>query len=244
MMLRRFEIYSLRPDAPAADVARLRISLRDCGRHIPEVLHSAIGTNMAEGALQLAWEHAYESPEAYQRYMVHPFHAGILDRYLMADGPERVTSDNGLLAGIGGYECETPDYFQPGGVRRLVMLQLAPDASPAQLAAMGAALRNAPAESPELVTSVFAENTMASRWFDGVTPITAAPAWSHLWEQGFVSLDGAETYLTGPSALASAEREDWAGWMDGLVLDELHVTYELEPGFGYGNGSHVVRGGS
>jgi hypothetical protein len=243
-MLRRFEIYSLRKGAPAEAVARLRLALRDCARYIPEVLHSAIGTNIAEGELELAWEHAYESPEAYQRYMIHPFHAGILDRYLMA-GPERVTESNALGAGIGGYECETPVYFQPGGVRRLVHLQLAPDASADQIEAVGEILRNAPLDAPELSTSVFAANTMATRWFDGVTPVTtSAPAWSHLWEQGFTSLDAAEAYLTGSSRLAATERVDWDGWMDGIVLDELHVTYELEPGYGYGNGSHVVRNGA
>lgn len=240
-MLRRFEIYSLRDDAPADSVARLRLALRDCARYIPEVQHSAIGTNLAEGALQLAWEHSYSSPEAYQRYMIHPFHAGILDRYLLADCPERITSDNGLGAGLAGYECDGPVYFQPGGVRRLVMLQLQPDASTERLEGFAEIVRNAPLESPELSTSVFAENSMASRWFDGVTPITAAPAWSHLWEQGFPTLDAAEAYLTGPSALATAERDGWSGWLDGIVTNELHVTYELEPGFSYGDGSRVDK---
>ena len=100
---------------------------------------------------------------------------------------------------------------------------------------------NAPLESPELSTSVFAVNSMASRWFDGVTPITAAPAWSHLWEQGFPTLDAAEAYLTGPSALATAERDGWSGWLGGIVTNELHVTYELVPGFGYGDGSRVDK---
>ncbi len=239
-MLRRFEIYSLRPGTPAAAVARLRLALRDCARYIPEVLHSATGTNIAAGALQLAWEHSYASPEAYQRYMVHPFHAGILDRYLMA-GPERVTADNGLGAGIGGYECDGPVYFQPGGVRRIVMLDLDPDAPAARIEGFAEAVRSAAAESPELSTSVFADNAMATRWFDGVTPVTAAARWSHLWEQGFPSLDAAEAYLTGPGALAAAERAAWSGWMDGVVRDELHVTYEIEPGFGYGDGSRVDK---
>ncbi|MCU1458500.1 MAG: hypothetical protein JWL73_2592 [Actinomycetia bacterium] len=242
-MLRRFEIYSLREGAPADAVARLRLALRDCARYIPEVLHSAIGTNIADNALEIAWEHAYESPEAYQRYMVHPFHAGILDRYLMA-GPERVTSDNGLGAGIGGYECDTPVYFQPSGVRRIVMLQIAPDATTEQLEGFSEAVRNAPEDSPELTTSVFAENGMATRWFDGVTPVTAAAKWTHLWEQGFVSLDACKAYLTGPSALAEAERGRWADWLDGIVLDELHVTYELEPGFGYNDSLRIDKSGA
>ena len=47
-------------------------------------------------------------PEAYQRYMVHPFHAAVLDRYLLPDSPERVVTDNDLGAGLVGYQCDGP----------------------------------------------------------------------------------------------------------------------------------------
>ena len=53
--------------------------------------------------LDLVWEHAFASPEAYRRYMVHPYHAGVLDRYLLHDSPERVVIDNDLGAGLVGY---------------------------------------------------------------------------------------------------------------------------------------------
>ena len=48
-----------------------------------------MGTNLSDAPVQLVWEHAYESPEAYRRYMVHPYHAVVIDRYLLPDAPER-----------------------------------------------------------------------------------------------------------------------------------------------------------
>ena len=85
-MLRRFEVYALRPDAPADAVVGLEEACRRCGRFIPEVLDGAVGTNLSDAPVQLVWEHAYASPEAYRRYMVHPYHAAVIDRYLLPDG--------------------------------------------------------------------------------------------------------------------------------------------------------------
>jgi len=231
MTLRRFEMYSLRDGASAAGVARLREALRDCGSFIPEVLHSAVGSNVEPTGLHLVWEHAYASDEAYRRYMVHPFHAAVLDRFLLADSPERVTSDNGLGAGLVGYACDGAPFAVAAGVRRVVLLRLADDAEPARVEAFAGALRAVPLEARQMRLSVFAANTLATRWFDGVSPIGGAPAaWSHVWEQGFATLADTQAYLDGSSAPARAERAGWAGWDGGLVRRALQVTYRLEPG--------------
>ena len=107
-MLRRFEIYSLDPKAPWAKVAAMQASMRNAQRYIPEVLHSAVGYNKSDVALHFVWEHAYESPASYQRYMVHPFHANIYDRYLLNDCPERIVTDNPYDVGLLGYSCDGP----------------------------------------------------------------------------------------------------------------------------------------
>jgi len=125
-MLRRFEIYSLDPKAPQAKVAAMHASMRNAQRYIPEVLHSAVGYNKSDVALHFVWEHAYESSASYQRYMVHPFHANIYDRYLLNDSPERIVTDNPYDVGLLGYSCGAPSYFLPAGsARRLVLLRLA-----------------------------------------------------------------------------------------------------------------------
>ena len=155
-------------------------------------------SNLTDAPVRLVWEHAYESPEAYQRYMVHPFHACILDRALLADSPERIVSSNDVGAGLVGYVCDTPVYRMTAGIRRLVLLDL----SPGEAAAFSKAVER---DIDGLRVSVVAENSMASAWFDGVTPITAPPRWSHVWEQGWDSLAAFEAYRASP--LAGVEPE-------------------------------------
>jgi hypothetical protein len=166
--------------------------------------------------VRLVWEHAYESPEAYQRYMVHPFHACILDRALLADSPERLVSDNDLGAGLVGYACEGPVYRIPQGVRRLVLLDLEPGTGTGDL-------EDAIARERAPRVSVFAENTMGPAWMDGVTPITGRPPWSHLWEQGFDDLASFEAYRDGTSPMAELERKGW----EGVARRAASVHYKL-----------------
>ena len=211
-MLRRYEMYSISPDAPPAAVRRLADAFLRCGDFIPEVLDSAIGTNLSDAPVRLVWEHAYESPEAYQRYMVHPFHACILDRSLLADSPERIVSDNDLGAGLVGYACDGPVYRMQAGVRRLVLLD-GPDEKVAAMIGEETAPR----------VSVFAENTMGAAWMDGVTPITGRPPWTHLWEQGWDDLAAFEAYRDGTSPMAEVERNGWAG----VARRAASVRYKL-----------------
>jgi hypothetical protein len=229
MMLRRFEVYALRPDAPADRVRDLEAACRHCGRFIPEVLDSAVGTNLSDAPVHLVWEHAYASPEAYRRYMVHPYHATVLDRYLLPDSPERIVFDDSLEAGLVGYSCDGPSYRMGHGVRRLVLLRLDRDASDGDLARMAATLGAVPREVPDMVVSIMAANTMGRAWFDGVTPITGPPRWTHLWEQGFSGRDAHDAYRRGGSAMAAVERAGWDSWMDGIVWRWAELFYEVTP---------------
>jgi stress responsive alpha/beta barrel protein len=226
-MLRRFEVYALRSDAPADRVEALESACRHCGRFIPEVLDSAVGVNRSEAPVQIVWEHAYASPEAYGRYMVHPYHAAVLDRYILQDSPERVVVDDPLGAGLVGYGCDTPVYRMHGGVRRLVLLRLDAQASPEDLARLRDALEGAPEHAPDMVVSVMSANTMGSAWFDGVTAITGPPKWTHLWEQGFASLDALESYRRGHSPAAEVERSGWEGEIGAIVKRSAELFYEF-----------------
>ncbi len=225
MMLRRFEVYALRPDAPEDRVRALEAACRDCGRFIPEVLDGAVGTNLSAAPVQLVWEHAYASPEAYHRYMVHPYHAVVIDRYLLPDAPERIAIDGPLGAGLYGYACETPSYRMTGGVRRLVLLRLDGAAGEDAAAGMQGLLEAAPRDVPGMLVSVMAANTMGSAWFDGVTPVMGPPRWTHVWEQGFADLDALDAYRRGDSPLADVERAGWEGWMGGIVTRSAELFY-------------------
>jgi len=216
-MLRRFEIYSLDPRAPPDKVAAMHASMRNARRYIPEVLHSAVGYNKSDVGLHFVWEHAYESPESYQRYMVHPFHANIYDRYLLNDCPERIVTDNAYDVGLLGYSCTAPSYFlPPGSARRLVLLRLAEG----QADSFRAITAEAESRNPQMISSVLAENTFATRWLDGVTKILESTTYTHIWEQGYASL-----------AAAAAAGSQWRASAGAGVEKAIELWYELDAGY-------------
>jgi hypothetical protein len=226
-MFRRFEVYALAPDAPLERVRALEAACRHCGRFIPDIIDCAVGTNLSDAPVQLVWEHAYISPEAYGRYMVHPFHATVLDRYLLPDAPERIVIDGPLGAGLYGYSCESASYRMHGGIRRLVLLRLEAGAADAEVARLRDVAQGAPQQTPDMVVSVLAANTMGSAWFDGVTPVMGPPRWTHIWEHGFSSLDALDAYRHGDSTMAELERAGWDGPIGGVVKRSAELFYEV-----------------
>lgn len=227
-MLRRIEIYSVASSPGGDGVRALEIACRRCGEYIADVTHSQVGWNLSSAPVQLVWEHAFDSPEAYRRYMVHPYHAAVLDRYLLHDSPERVVTDNDLGAGLVGYECATAAFAMAEGLRRVVLLRVDPSAAPGDVGRMEEVLGRGPTSVEQMTLSVVAANTLGRAWFDAVTPITGRPRWTHIWEQGFVDTDGLDVYRQGPSELAEAER-DWDSWMNGIVVDTVSLWYRIGP---------------
>ncbi len=218
-MLRRFELYSLAPDAPANKIAAMAKSMLDAQRYIPEVLHSAVGTNRSPVGIHMSWEHCYASPEAYQRYMIHPFHAAIYDRYLLNDSPERIVTNNDYDVGLLGYSCATPAYWlPPGSARRLVLLRLTPGHDDA----FRALTERAKAANPKMIGSTLGDNSFATRWLDGVTKILDSTTYTHIWEQGYATLADAEAADSG-----------WQTESSGIIEKAVELWYELEPGHGY-----------
>jgi hypothetical protein len=116
------------------------------------------------------------------------------------------------------------------GVRRLVLLRLEAQSSPEEVARLRDALERAPEDAPEMVVSFMGANTMGPAWFDGVTPITGPPRWTHLWEQGFSDLDALESYRQGDSRMAEVERSGWKRAMGGVVKRSVEIFYEMTPG--------------
>jgi hypothetical protein len=227
-MLRRYEIYTLREGVPPEQVRRLEEAFRRCSDFIPEVNHSIVGANLSDQLIHMVWEHSYDSPEAYQRYMVHPYHANILDRYLLNDSPERLVTASPLGDGVlVGYSCETPVYYMKEGVRKVVLLGLDGPSSSDERAGFIDALRKLADTEPGVVLSVVEPNTMGVAWFDGITPILPPSKWTHIWELGFESLDAYHAYQRGAAPLARAENE---GWTDSGVVTraaELHYLVNL-----------------
>lgn len=215
MILRRFEMYSFA--GPETAVAGFAQAAANCARFIPEVLHSATGRISGAPPLNFAWEQAYASPESYQRYMEHPYHAAILDRYLMIDSPECILTANALGVGLIGYRAEREAFFLPSGARRVIALQLRSGAEEAF-----AALAAAHLGRDGMVVSTFRDNWFGSRWFDAETVVDPNPMHSHIWEQGFSSLEAAR-----------ANRESWLKEAERLTETMVEMVYAIEPGYGY-----------
>ncbi len=105
--IRRWEMFTIASDAPASARERLRRAMRDCDRFIPGITRCAVGTNLADGPIELVWETTYASVGAYATtYMTHPYHAALLDRFLLPDCPERITTTNDFGAGLIGYTVD------------------------------------------------------------------------------------------------------------------------------------------
>jgi Stress responsive A/B Barrel Domain len=224
-------MYSLRPDVDPETIAAMETAFLRAGRYIPELLDCAVGRNLSPAPLDIIWEHAYDSPEAYQRYMIHPYHAAVLDRFLLRDSPQCLVADHSLGdAGLVGYPCEEAPYRMSQGFRRVTLLSVDQSASSGAARELELALCHASPRAAGMTVCTLAPNTMGSRWFDGVTPITAPSQWTHIWEQGFDTLTDLESYRSGESPAANAERTGWAGWMDGIVTRSAELYYELRPG--------------
>jgi hypothetical protein len=202
-------MYRLRPDASPESRVGLVRALRDCARYIPEVLDSAVGWNRSPAAIDLIWEQAYADPEAYERYMRHPFHICVLDHFLLPDNPEAILAPSDLGLGLLGYTTATPEYRASQGVRRVVALRIDGQADPQRVVALDRALRALPVATRGPLLSVLGHNHMGLEWFD---------AWTHVWEQVFPDESSLDEFLARPSPLA--------GWPE--VKASVEVRYRID----------------
>lgn len=206
-MLRRFESYTFAPGTTDAEIDALAAVLRRTGVFIPEVLDSAVGRNRSGCGVDLVWEHAYATPESYARYMCHPFHICVLDRFLLPEAPECITASRPeLQAGLFGYEVDDHPFRVEAGVRRIVLLQVAKAGADSFLDR----LRARPDDVPDLWASVVAANTMGLEWIpDG---------WTHVWEQAYADAEAMRRAVADEAAVLAA----------GPVTASLDLWYEIE----------------
>ena len=217
--IRRWEMFSIAPDAPTSARERLSRAMRDCDRFIPGITRCAIGTNTVDGPIELVWETTYQSVGAYATtYMTHAYHAALLDRFLLPDCPERITTTNDFGAGLIGYAVDRDRPLGPVAVRRLLLLELDPTADARSIADEIAATDD------DWSDSILAANTMATRWFDGETELGGGPAWSHVWDQCFRTVEQYEAHRRGSARAARIE----AGLM-GRNAEVVYVPEKRRP---------------
>ena len=211
-MLRRLETYGFHPATTREQIDELARVLRRTGWFIPEVLDSAVGLNRSSAGVDLVWEHSYESPDAYARYMCHPYHICILDRYLLPESPECITASRpGAGVGLLGYEIDDARFRCDGGVRRLVAMKAAPGTDDETWSAFASTLEARPSPASGLRVSIVAPNIMGLEW--------APDGWTHLWEQAYDDEVAIQRALADEAAVLDAGPIE--GWVD------LH--YRLAP---------------
>ena len=74
--------------------------------------------------------------------------------------------------------------------------------------------------NPQMILSVFAENTFATRWLDGVTQMLESTTYTHIWEQGYESL-----------AATATAGSDWRAAAGAAVEKVIELWYELDAGY-------------
>jgi hypothetical protein len=200
-VLRRFESYAFDESATAEQIADLASALRRCGEFIPEVHDSVVGMNQSEADVALVWEHAYEGPESYARYMCHPYHICVLDRYLLPESPECITAPRAQLGlGLMGYEIDDAPFRRDAGVRRVVAMRAASGIDDREWSGFVSALT----DRAELRVSIVAANTMGLEWFPN--------GWTHVWEQAYDDERAMQRAIGGEAELLSAGPIE--GWVD------------------------------
>jgi hypothetical protein len=210
-VLRRFESYAFADATTPDQVAELTRVLRAAGEFIPEVLFSAVGQNGSDADVALVWEHAYDGPDAYARYMRHPYHICVLDRYLLPESPECITAPRPQLGlGLLGYDVPDDSFRLERGVRRLVAMKAADAVDPREWERFASQLTARTADVTGMRVSIVAPNTMGLEWWP--------KGWTHLWEQAY------DDELAMRRALDD-ERELLTGLLDGWV----DVYYRLAP---------------
>jgi NIPSNAP len=188
MMIRRYYILPLRPAVADAKVHELIECLSAADRFIPGLRDSSAGLDVASRTV--LWENTFVDEPSYSGpYMVHPYHIGAIDNYVMADSPECITQD------IYVARYQTPDAAQHirGGIRRVLLLNVTSDAEAATIAALAAAPNS-------MAASAFGADTVG--WVSA-----KGRSSTHVWEQVFTDTDQLRRYLASRDGVACSTLE-------------------------------------
>ncbi len=210
-MIRRYYILPLRPDAADAKVQEFIDVLRAADRFIPGLLDSSAGLDL--DSRTVLWENTFVDEASYSGpYMVHPYHIGAIDNYVMADSPECLTRD------IYVARAQTPDATQPlrSGIRRVLLLNASSDADASAIEALAA--------QPEgIAVSAFGADDVG--WVSA-----KGRASTHLWEQVFTDTAQLQRYLRTRDGIACSSLEGFTRL--GIHLNSLKIftcPFELTP---------------
>ena len=210
-MIRRFYVLPLMAGVPEEKVQEMIDVLSAADRFIPGLLDSSAGVDF--DSRTVVWENTFVDEASYSGpYMVHPYHIGAIDNYIMPDSPECIT-DNTYAT-----RYTTPDATQQvrGGIRRVLLLNASTDADASALQALVA-------QPQSISASAFGADDV------GWVSAKGRP-WTHIWEQSFTDMAQLENYLGTPGGMACSSIEGFANL--GIDLGSLKVftcPFELSP---------------
>ena len=210
-MIRRYYILPLRPDAADAKVREFIEVLRAADRFIPGLLDSSAGLDL--DSRTVLWENTFVDEASYSGpYMVHPYHIGAIDNYVMADSPECLTHD------IYVTRAQTPDATQPlrSGIRRVLLLNASTDADASAIEALAA-------QPDGIAVSAFGADDVG--WVSA-----KGRASTHLWEQAYTDTAQLQRYLRTRDGIACSSLEGFTRL--GIHLRSLKIftcPFELTP---------------
>lgn len=201
-MIRRFYVLPLIPWAPDAKVQEMIDVLGAADRFIPGLLDSSAGIDFDSHSV--IWENTFVDEASYSGpYMVHPYHIGAIDNYVMPDSPECIT-DNTYAT-----RYTTPDATQEarGGIRRVLLLKVSTEADASALEALAA-------QPQDMAASVFGADDVG--WVSA-----KGRAWTHVWEQAFTDTAQMERHLGTREGMACSSVEGLAGL--GIAVGSLKI---------------------
>jgi hypothetical protein len=210
-VIRRFYILPLRPGVPEQVVAEFVQVLNDADQFIPGLLDSSAGVDF--DTRTVLWENKFVDEETYAGpYMVHPYHIGAIDNYVMADSPECITHD----IYTSRYQVPGPVARLDNGIRRVVLMNLAEGSDTSAIEAIAA--------QPEgMATSVLCTDNVG--W---VSP--KGRAWSHIWEQGFTDVEAWQRHLRTRDGIAGSSLEGFKRLgLDARAVKVLTCPFSLKP---------------
>ena len=210
-MIRRYYVLPLMPGVPDEKVQEMIDVLNAADRFIPGLLDSSAGVNL--DSRTVLWENTFVDEASYSGpYMVHPYHIGAIDNYVMPDSPECIT-DNTYAT-----RYTTSDAAQEvrGGIRRVLLLNVANAADASALEAL--------AGQPQgMAASAFGADDV------GWVSAKGRP-WTHVWEQAFNDMAQLERYLGTSDGMACSSLEGFASL--GIDLGSLKIftcPFNLSP---------------
>jgi hypothetical protein len=201
-MIRRYYILPLRGAVPDAKVREFVDVLAAADRFIPGLQDSSAGVDF--DSRTVVWENTFVDEASYSGpYMLHPYHIGAIDNYVMADSPECITQD------IFTARYQTPDATQRvrNGIRRVLLLNVSTDAD-------ASAIESLAAQTEGMAASAFGADDVG--WVSA-----KGRAWTHVWEQAFTDATQLQRYLRTRDGTACSSLEGFTRL--GIDLRSLRV---------------------